>query len=515
MAVPVAGVGIVVGKVPLVDDAVVHAVAVQVRPKEAVVDVDAGVDHHRGGAAPVQRAVAGLLAQAGDRRGLQRAVHRQLAVVDRSRTGVVGPGAFVSVIGVIGLQLDGRVGGRHAHAHRVGQRLGLHPAVALHLRHHVAAGQQVRKAVVAQRVGQGGDLSAVEHAIGVGVQEDGPALHAAIAGVTQAVAVQIVELHAADASQLHIAQVSRDRHAAAQADRCGRGAAPPAGLRHLSHLNRGWAQVVEAECAVGTGDHAGLAGVKHAIGVGVQKNRPARQRSFAGIAGAVVVQVAELHAVDVRGQEVAKVGPADRVADHQIDVVATGCRGGLQPVRWQVLAHLVAAGGQAVEQVSAVRQGQGRDLARIELVVAVGVEIHRAPGDAGLGVEGRRVVAAAAVQVFIDPTTDCGGQAGLSGPAGGFIAQAPVAGPVSDTHRADAERVCTRRCRQAAQAAHPPLGGAELRERDAGVKQHSHAVSRQGQIAQVDRGRCHGFVEGEVDRVHRRGAWAGRGRDHG
>ena len=509
VAVHVAGVGVVVGKVPLIDDAVVHAVAVQVGPEEGVVDVDAGVDHHRGGAAPVQRAVAGLAAQAGDGGGLQCGIHRQLAVVDHGRTGGGGRGVVTSAVS---LEVDGRAGRGHARAHGVGQRLGLDPAVALQLRHHVGAGQQVRKMVVTQRVGQGRDLAAVEHAIGIGVQEDGPALHAALACVMHAVAVQVVELHAADAAQLHIAKVSRDHHAAAQTHRCGRGAAPPAGLRHLSHFDRGRAQVIEAERAVDPCDHADLASIEHAVGVGIQEDRPARQRCFTGVAGAVVVQVAELHAIDVRGQEVAKVGPADRVTGHQGDVIAAGGGRGLQPVGWQRLTHSVVAGRQAVEHIAAVSQGQGRDLARVELVVAVGVEINRAPGDTGLGVVGRRVVAAAAVQVFVHPASDRGGQAGLGGPGAGLVAQAHVAGQVSDARRTGAERVSARRGRQATQAAHSPLRGAELRERDASVKQHGHAVSRQGQVAQVNGGRGHGFVESEVQRVHTRGAWVGRGR---
>ena len=468
VAVGIAGICVVVGKVPLVDDAVGHAVAVQVTPEETVVQVDAGVDHHGGGAAPVQRGIA--LAQAGDAHGGECRVDGQLAVVDHRRAGGRSPGAAV---GPVHLHRDQRVGGVDAHRDRVGQRLGLYPARALYFGHGVAAWQQVLEAVVAQRIGQCRAFTGVQHAVGVGVQEDRPALHAEIAGIACAVAVEVVELHPGDAAQLHVAQVGH--HLQPALDCVGRGwrHALPAGLHHLPDLHRARAHAAEAEHAIRACDDAHLARIQHLVAITIQEDRPACQRLFTRIAVAVRITVVELHPGQRGRLEVAKVRPGHRVALDQAHAVAahhsTQAQGGQQPVRRQHLRHQVVASRQTREAVAALRIGHGGQLALIEQTIAVRVQVHRAASDRILNVPRLGVVAAAAIQILEHEAFDAAGHHLGMGPADAALPNAGVACTVLDTSGRDRELVQAQRRGERAQPLDAPLV--------VGQRLHGHCVA--------------------------------------
>ncbi len=96
-------------------------------------------------------------------------------------------------------------------------RCGLHPTRLLDFAHHIGVVIRVRwigigcdrEAVTALCICDGGALASVQHAIGILVQEDGPVGHADFVvccacnivdaiGIPRAVAVHVIELHAAD-----------------------------------------------------------------------------------------------------------------------------------------------------------------------------------------------------------------------------------------------------------------------------------------------------------------------------
>ncbi len=199
------------GKVVVVDDAVIDAVAIEIGAEEAVAQIDAGIDHRGGHAATVQVAVAGFLAQLADTGFTECGIDRQLAVVGQAGPGVGGPGAAAGAV-----EVEGNVRRRRRHIDRHGrrQRLGLHPAVPLRFGHRVRARQQIVEAVVALSVRRRRGFAGVQHAVGIGVQEDGPSRHARLARIPLAIAVQVVELAAADVAQLDIADVVHQRYAA-------------------------------------------------------------------------------------------------------------------------------------------------------------------------------------------------------------------------------------------------------------------------------------------------------------
>ena len=78
-------------------------------------------------------------------------------------------------------------------------------------------------------------------------------------------------------------------------------------LGHFAHLHQGGPDPGESEGAVGSRDHAGLAGVQHPVEVHIQEYRPAGQGGLAGVPGAVGVQIIELNAVDFTGLEVSEI----------------------------------------------------------------------------------------------------------------------------------------------------------------------------------------------------------------
>lgn len=55
MADSIAGVGVIVRKIPLKDDPLCHPIVIGVRAEERMIDVDAGVDHDRRHAMAVEQ----------------------------------------------------------------------------------------------------------------------------------------------------------------------------------------------------------------------------------------------------------------------------------------------------------------------------------------------------------------------------------------------------------------------------------------------------------------------------
>ncbi len=375
VAVDVRGIGVAIGEVPLIDDTVGHTVAVGVGAEEAVVEVDAGVDHHRADAAAIQIGETGVVAvvvEVGQahRQGIAlNLVRAEAAEHEFCRQFEQGFGAGEGQAGAAGA--DGGI--------------GLHPAGLHDFGHAVAAGQQVVETVAAVGSGGGGTLAAFQHAVGVAVQVDGPAGKDAIhAGVELAVAVHVLELAAADAGGLYIAEIVAARiQAGSRGDRIVAGAGRGLQPARLQDFTDPVAAGAEIGKTVGTVAGGGRAGVDAAVAVAIQVDGPACQAGFARVAHAVGVEVAELAAGDLCEFEVAEIGGRGFAAD-DVDFTAAGGRIDGHPARLHHFGDAVGSGGQVGEAVGAVFVGHDAQFAVIQRAAAVAVEIEGPTGQAGL-----------------------------------------------------------------------------------------------------------------------------------
>ena len=178
-----------------------------------------------------------------------------------------------------------------------------------HFADAVRAGAEVGEAVVAVDVRGGKQFPGIEGAVAVGVQEDGHTGHTQLAGVANAVTVQVVELQAADRHQLEVAeQHTGNIGAAADRDvsRVG-GGLRRAGGRHFADAVRAGAEVGEAVVAVDVRGGKQFPGIEGAVAVGVQEDGHTGHTQLAGVANAVTVQVVELHAADRHQLEIPEV----------------------------------------------------------------------------------------------------------------------------------------------------------------------------------------------------------------
>ena len=120
-----------------------------------------------------------------------------------------------------------------------------------------------------------------------------------VAGVFDAVAVDVVELHAADRAELEVAEVVAGAVGAADDRDVARidGRLSPADLAHFANAIGAGGEAGEAVVAAGAGDGRGIDG---AVGVFVELDRPASEAGIGAVLDAVAVVVLELLAADAR-----------------------------------------------------------------------------------------------------------------------------------------------------------------------------------------------------------------------
>ena len=199
------------------------------------------------------------------------------------------------------------------------------PAGLRHLAHLHHAGAQIVEAECAIGAGDDAALASIEHVVGIGVEEDGPARQRHLSGISGAVVVQVVELDAVDVGGVEVAEIGAgDRVPFGQRDAvlpgvqttCGAGQQPVRGQR-LAHRVAAAGQAAEAVAAVAERDGRYLTGIQAGVVVGIEVHGGPGDAHLGvvvrRIEGAAAVQVFVHLAADGRGQRAHR-RPAGKLA---------------------------------------------------------------------------------------------------------------------------------------------------------------------------------------------------------
>ena len=271
---------------------------------------------------------------------------------------------------------------------------GLNPADLTDFADAIGAGRESGEAVGAAGAGDG---RGIDGAVGVLVELDRPAGQARIgAAVVGAVAVDVVELLAADRAELEVAEVVAGAVGAADDGDVARvdGGLNPADLADFADAIGAGRETGEAVGAAGTGDGRGIDG---AVGVLVEFDRPASQTGIGAVVHAVAVVVLELLAAERAELEVAEVVAGELIALDEGVFVVSQRRVGVGPTDLDHFLDLPRARVDAGDRVAAVGIGDGERLVGVHDAVVVVVDVDRPAREARLA---RLARCAVGVQVF-------------------------------------------------------------------------------------------------------------------
>ena len=279
----------------------------------------------------------------------------------------------------------------------LGERIGRHPVSWSDLADGDRAVGDAGEGVSARGIGERGRLGGTGDPVAVGVDEHLPSGEARFTGGLAAVAVDVVEHEAADRS--------RRRHQIEEVDGVGtseghidptRGGAVggigPSGRHDFADRVAAGVDASERIAAGGIGEPGRLAGIDHAVGVEVDKHRPAGQRRLTRSRQSVTIEVVANGPLNRPhlGDEVAEIGGRGRARGDghrptvgRADEGKQAADGGAKTTSGD-LEHGHRARVHPGDPVAAVGSGRCGRFPGVRNRVAIRVDEHRPTGDPGL-----------------------------------------------------------------------------------------------------------------------------------